>query len=300
MPHSRKAYACPVGMESSATRVGDAAETARGRAAAAVTGLKSAAIFTSAVIFATVSGSFTADAVIAKITDVAEIQLQPMPFPDTQDNHSIKLRARCSAGSGNSIGFALYEGVNNRSGDLNQPLTNTLTDYEVAIGDTEAATIVSYDALEIHWWGIGISGATTFHLDAIGLNIPAGTRTSSFTADAYIGAAAAGGDFTADAVIEKAASGSVTADAVIEKSQTGSFTTDAVLKASDTGSFTADAVLKASQTGSFDADAVIFKSGQAGSFTAAAWILTPVEGSFTADSIALRSQAGSISSDAVL
>jgi hypothetical protein len=85
-------------------------------------------------------------------------------------------------------GFALYEGENNRSGNLSTPLTNVLADYEVAIGDTEAATITSYENLEIRWWGVAISGATTFHVDNIGLSVPdvSGPETGSFTAGAWI------------------------------------------------------------------------------------------------------------------
>jgi len=168
--------------------------------------------FTANAIFEKSSGTktFTADAALIKSSDPAEFSLEPQGTPATRTDHDILVRARASSGTGNLLVVALYEGVTNRSGDLTQELTNTLTDYVIPISDAAAATIVDYTNLSIKFWGVAYS-PTDFDVDAIGLRLPA---PHSFTADAWIIAAATGGSFTANAVIEAPQSGNLTADAI--------------------------------------------------------------------------------------
>lgn len=106
-------------------------------------------------------------------TSVARISLASGGTPVTATDHSIKVRARTTAGAG-TIRAALYEGANNRSGDLeSSALTTSLADYTLAIGDSEAANITDYSDLEIRLWGYAAGGgAIVFEVDQLWLETP--------------------------------------------------------------------------------------------------------------------------------
>lgn len=123
-------------------------------------------------------------------------------------------------------------------------------------------------------------------------------QTFSFSADAVVVRTTTGA-FFADAVVFRTITGSLTGDAVLLRTQTGSFTADAVVTFSTTGQFTADAVIFRTQTGSFSADAVVLRS-QAGSFTSDAVVLLTRTGTFSADAIIRRGVSGSVTADAVV
>lgn len=109
-------------------------------------------------------------------TSVARISLASYN-PGAQTNHSILVRARTTSGSTGTIRAALYEGSTNRSGDLeSSPLTNTLADYVLPIGDTEAGNITSYSDLEIRLWGYdSAGGALVFEVAELALEVPEST-----------------------------------------------------------------------------------------------------------------------------
>ena len=96
-----------------------------------------------------------------------------MAEPVTRTEHKIKVRARATGGTG-TIRAALFEGEANRSGFLESAvLTSTLAEYTLPIPDAGAASIVSYDALEIQFWGYSDAGAAaTFEVDQVWLETP--------------------------------------------------------------------------------------------------------------------------------
>lgn len=107
-------------------------------------------------------------------TAVAEVSLASADTPATRTSHSIKVRARTTAGAG-TIRAALYEGATNRSGDLESgALTTSLADYTLAIPDASAANITDYSNLGIRFWGYAASGGSiVFEVDQLYLEIPA-------------------------------------------------------------------------------------------------------------------------------
>jgi hypothetical protein len=111
---------------------------------------------------------------VPKQTNVARMSLAGASTPATRTSHSLKVRARVTALTG-TIRIALYEGSNNRSGDLEtSALTTSLADYTVAIPDANAANITSYDDLEVRVWGYSANGdAAVFEVDQVWLEIPA-------------------------------------------------------------------------------------------------------------------------------
>ena len=120
--------------------------------------------------------------VTPKSTSVARISLATGGTPPTRTQHSIKVRARVTSGSG-TIKAALYEGATNRSGDLeSSSLDGTLTLYTLAIPDANAANITSYSDLEIRFWGYAADGsAAVFEIDQIWLETPEVTVPPSDT-----------------------------------------------------------------------------------------------------------------------
>lgn len=106
-------------------------------------------------------------------TSVARISLAPGSVPVTRTQHSIKVRARVTGGTG-TIWAALYEGATNRSGDLeSSALTGSLANYTLPIADADAEDITDYSDLEIRFWGYSAVGAAaTFEVDQIWLEIP--------------------------------------------------------------------------------------------------------------------------------
>lgn len=128
-----------------------------------------------------------------KQTSVAEISLASYGTPVSDENHSIKVRARTLSGSSGVLKVALYEGAVNRSGDLiTLPLTNTLTEYTLIIPNSAAATITDYSNLSIKFWGFDIAGnALVFEISEIYLELP--TSTGAIT---YYGAVSRGITFT--------------------------------------------------------------------------------------------------------
>lgn len=107
-------------------------------------------------------------------TGVAKISLAGASTPETRTSHVIQMRARTTAGAG-VMRAALYEGANNRSGDLeSSALTTSLAPYTLAISDANAANITSYADLEIWLWGYAAGGgAIVFEVAELSLSIPA-------------------------------------------------------------------------------------------------------------------------------
>lgn len=110
-----------------------------------------------------------------KQTPVAEISLASHATPSVRTNHTIKIRARTTSGSGGYIKAALYEGATNRSGDITSAvLTNALADYTLVIPDASAAAITSYSNLSIKIWGYHPAGsALVFEVANLYLQLPA-------------------------------------------------------------------------------------------------------------------------------
>ena len=107
-------------------------------------------------------------------TTIAEISLAWHGTPSERTNHSIKIRARTTSGSTGVIKAALYEGANNRSGDLTSgTLTNSLADYSLDITDALTENITDYSNLSIRFWGYDSAGnALVFEVADVRLHLP--------------------------------------------------------------------------------------------------------------------------------
>lgn len=117
-----------------------------------------------------VSGSIT-----NKRTATAEISLASHGIPVQRTDHTIKIRARTILEGQNAvIKAALYEGLNNRSGDLiTPPLTTTFADYELVIPDYLAFEINDYANLSLKFWGYDVNGnPAIFEISRIYLELP--------------------------------------------------------------------------------------------------------------------------------
>lgn len=116
-------------------------------------------------------------------TAVAEISLASVATPDVDTDHTIKVRARYS-GTPTLDGVAtmraaLYEGANNRSGDLEtSALTTSLANYDLAIPEASAANITDYSNLGIRFWGHTADGVLTFEVDTLTLVVPESAGTT--------------------------------------------------------------------------------------------------------------------------
>lgn len=123
-----------------------------------------------------------APVVVPKSTPVARVSLGSYGEPATRTGHSIKIRARTTSGSTGVIKAALYEGANNRSGDLtSSALTTSLAAYTLNIPDASAANITSYSDLEIRFWGYDSAGnALVFEVADLYLEVPASTGPSTY------------------------------------------------------------------------------------------------------------------------
>lgn len=117
-----------------------------------------------------------------KSTSVARVSLGSYGEPSTRTAHSIKVRARTTSGSTGVLKAALYEGANDRSGELtSSALTNSLADYTLSIPDASAANITSYSDLEIRFWGYDPNGgALVFEVADLYLEVPASAGPSTY------------------------------------------------------------------------------------------------------------------------
>ena len=123
-------------------------------------------------------------------TGTARISLASGDTPATRNSHAIKIRARVQSGTG-IFHAQLFEGTTARTPALSQDLTTTLTEYPLAISDSDAANIGSYSNLEIRIWGTSPT-AVTFELDQLWLEVPAGTGGATSETPTPGGATAAG------------------------------------------------------------------------------------------------------------
>jgi hypothetical protein len=114
-------------------------------------------------------------------TAVAEVSLASVSEPTTRTSHSIKVRARTTAGAG-TLKAALYEGATNRSGDLeSSALTTSLADYTLAIPDASAANIIDYSNLSVRFWGYAAGGGSiVFEVDQVYVEVPSAKTTGMF------------------------------------------------------------------------------------------------------------------------
>lgn len=113
-------------------------------------------------------------------TSTARISLAPaVGVPAYDVEHTIHIRARVQSGANDVclLKAALYEGANNRSGDLAIPapgLGTTLTQYNLAIPEASAANITDYSNLELRFWITNPVGNTvTAEVDQAWLTVPA-------------------------------------------------------------------------------------------------------------------------------
>lgn len=121
-------------------------------------------------------------AITNKKTQTAEISLAAHGTPVQRTNHTIKIRARTVLEGTNAVlKAALYEGLNNRSGDLiTSPLTTTLADYNLIIPDYLTETIIDYSNLSIKLWGYSLTtGSVIFEVARIYLELPVSSGIGS-------------------------------------------------------------------------------------------------------------------------
>lgn len=123
-----------------------------------------------------------AEKILPTSTPVARVSLGSYGEPSTRTAHSIKVRARTTSGSTGVLKAALYEGANNRSGDLtSSALTTSLADYTLSIPDASAANITSYSDLEIRFWGYDANGGSlVFEVADLYLEVPASAGPQTF------------------------------------------------------------------------------------------------------------------------
>lgn len=117
----------------------------------------------------------------ATATAVAEVSLAPGSTPSERTHHTLHARARVTSGVG-TLRMALYEGANNRSGDLETSLlTTSLADYTLPIADASAANITDYSNLSIRFWGYDAfaGAATVFEVDQVWLEAPVAAGVSA-------------------------------------------------------------------------------------------------------------------------
>lgn len=96
-------------------------------------------------------------------TSVARVSLASLGgTPSVDTGHSIMARVRKQSGLGLvTLRAALYEGANNRSGDLeSNGLPTSLTTVTLPIPEANAANITDYSNLEIRFWGYSSTSDT--------------------------------------------------------------------------------------------------------------------------------------------
>jgi hypothetical protein len=119
-------------------------------------------------------------------TSVAKVSLAAGDTPETRTAHSIKARVRKTSGTGTvTFSAALYEGANNRSGNLTTgSLTTSLAEYTLSISDANAINITSYANLDIWFWGDSITADTVnVEVADIWLEIPAAAAPQDIVKD---------------------------------------------------------------------------------------------------------------------
>lgn len=137
----------------------------------------------------------------------------------------------------------------------------------------------------------------TFSLDAVVQTTP----TASFATDAIL-LVPQPGTVTANAVVERTIEAASSADAILSREVQAGFSLDAwlaLVTGTVTGDFTADAVVLVPQSGTTTLDAVVLTS-TATTFTADANIAGTVSSSFTLDAQVAGASAGVFSTDAVV
>lgn len=127
-------------------------------------------------------------------TSVAEVSLASVTDPADNTSHSLHVRARVTSGTGR-MRMALYEGANNRSGDLESgDLTTSLADYSLPISEANAANITDYSDLSVRFWGYSVNGGSiVYEVDQIWFELPesstpelSGTTSTSSTSSTVV------------------------------------------------------------------------------------------------------------------
>jgi len=140
--------------------------------------------------------------------------------------------------------------------------------------------------------------------------------TKTFTADAIVKRTMpiAGATFTANAIVRRTFTPTLTVNAVLKRTQTGAttvnavtaktasstFAANAVIKRTQLGSFPSDAIRLRTQTATFTANAVIFSNSGTKTFAADATVWRTFEPTFAANAVIKREQTGSFAANAVL
>lgn len=207
------------------------------------------------VIRKTISGSFSADAVIA----VSNFKANAVIYREMQASFAADAVFAFDI-SGTTTGRNPHDRAERHFG-------------------TMPATLVAYSAIEsvedrlrFVWGRLAAAEADVFRIGALSANaVVAKTMVVLMTANAVI---SGGTPFV----------GSWLADAITKRVQLGSFTANADLLRTQTGSAQANAVMRVLASASFAADAYIF-SGVIGSFTSNAILFRTITGSLTADAV---------------
>jgi hypothetical protein len=176
--------------------------------------------------------------VVPSQTAVAEVSLGAGSTPATRTAHSIKVRARTTAGAG-TLRAALYEGATNRSGDLeSSALTTSLADYTLAIPDASAANITDYSNLGIRFWGYAAGGGSiVFEVDQLYLEIPASAGVEK-TGFGKAGGTGGGADVMLDVESGRGVAGTVGAGASASLTQETGFGTSGLVGVGSSASLT--------------------------------------------------------------
>lgn len=114
------------------------------------------------------------------LTSVARVSLTAGTDPGVNTGHNLKIRAKSSIFNEGRMRMALYEGANNRSGDLeiSSNLGTTYSDFTIPVPEASVANITSYADLEIRFWGRDANGmGLTFAVDKAWFEIPAAAGT---------------------------------------------------------------------------------------------------------------------------
>ena len=132
----------------------------------------------------------------ATTTAVARVSLASAGTPVADNDHSLHIRARVTSAGSAWMQMALYEGANNRSGDLHSAyLTTSLAEYTLPITSAAASTITDYSDLEVRIWGAS----------------PASDTITVEVAEAWLVCPATGAAITATLAGTGGATGSLTA-----------------------------------------------------------------------------------------
>lgn len=179
-------------------------------------------------------------------TTTARISLASGTTPDARNQHSIHVTARTVAGAG-VIRAQLWQGGTQIGTGYHEStaLTNSLVEYTLAIGDTDANSITDYSNLEVRFWGYSANGGSiVYEVDQVWLEIPAGSGTSAvskdLTANYTIVGRVAAKTLTANYTIRRNPSQTLTANYTIRRNPSKDLTANYVIRRNPSKALTAN------------------------------------------------------------